>query len=79
MMETSGLSVVPWKRRDVWRSALMRSGEQCVMIFSLQLMPTWHVDNWDTPNTVSLLVLRSKVAIMLRRIKLQYSWYSQQI
>ena len=31
----------------------MRSGGQCVMIRLLQLMPMWHVDNLDTPSTVS--------------------------
>ena len=34
----------------------MRPGGQCVMIRLLQLMPMWHVDSWDTLDTVSDLL-----------------------
>ena len=33
---------------DVWRSATVMSGEQCVMTFGALLMPMWSADSWDS-------------------------------
>ena len=37
---------------DGWRSAIVVSGAQCVMIYGVLRMPELHVDNWDCPQQV---------------------------
>ena len=37
------------QQRVVWRSAIMQSGVQCVMISGVNLMLKWFADNWGSP------------------------------
>jgi len=46
-MVTYSLLEVPISMRVEWRSVLITSGGQCVMITGTTLMPLWCADNWD--------------------------------
>ena len=43
---------------DVWRSATITSGAQCVMIFLVPVKQWWCADSWDSPTKVSLVSIR---------------------
>ena len=46
-MVTYGLLEAPVSMRVEWRSVLITSGGQCVMITGTTLMPLWSVNSWD--------------------------------
>ena len=49
MMEISGWLVGQLCLKGVWRSAGMKSGEQCVMISGPLLMQLWPADSLGSP------------------------------
>ena len=46
-MEIYGLSEDQTSMRVEWRSVLIISGGQCVMIAGTTLMPLWSASSWD--------------------------------
>ena len=54
LMVTLGLSIAQREGTIVveWKSAETKYGAQCVMMHGTTQMPVWHVDSWDSPDTV---------------------------
>ena len=57
MTAKSDWLVVPLHWKDVWRSALMRGGEQSVTTCGLQMTPTLSVNSSDSHDLVKSQVL----------------------